>query len=119
MEKMTVLQLPKPRLLRLPRPEKGVVLIRRKRLLKEVTPNGNLQRVRKTLILMTALMLPRLILPGLPRLEENVTLRMGGRIQLPVLDSDGRVKRSLLTGRCPRLEEYEEECEDALRHPGI
>ena len=85
----------------LPGPEEGVALI--KRLLKEITPTGNLQRVMRTLMLMTALMLPRPRLSGLPRLEEKVTLLMKGRIQLPVPDSDGRVKRFLLTGRCPRL----------------
>ena len=71
----------------------------------DVTPTGILQRVTKTLILMTVLMLPRPRLPRLPRLEKDVTLRMWGRTQLPVPDSDIRVKRSLLAGRCPRLEE--------------
>ena len=85
----------------LPGPEEGVALI--KRLLKEITPTGNLQRVMRTLMLMTALMLPRPRLSGLPRLEEKVTLLMKGPIQLPVPDSDGRVKRFLLTGRCPRF----------------
>ena len=75
----------------LPGPEEGVALI--KRLLKEMIPTGNNQRVMRTLMLMTALMLPRPRLSGLPRLEEKVTLLMKGRIQLPVPDSDGRVKR--------------------------
>ena len=85
----------------LPGPEEGVALI--KRLLKEMIPNGNNQRVMRTLMLMTALMLPSPRLSGLPRLEEKVTLLMKGPIQLPVPDSDGRVKRFLLTGRCPRF----------------